>query len=363
MAEYCKAKSDIRNNAGDPASSLLEITWVFNSEEEHWKTLIDFAIGLKENIPAPKLVIKEDVRFGIPISVREETDWLLSITKQPVIECVLTFKNETNTLVSSFLAEFHAPYWFFKGHEIPKKYFKQRVVFEIGDAIIAPFNNEASINLKFKQANPNKNMVEHANLWRLVMIIYEPSGFTVEITSKDNISLGSGKLASLLETNVFEDGLLEIAHAVDNMYFIARHFDFPLNKVIHLGQIIAQEKILFELRQVCDINNQIDAVEGTVSTKGKILTEIAVPIIKRVIFDDTSLLVAVAVAGQITLTDVLDNNWQKFVINKPRRIIQRSLTIPNDKFSSELVEKMLNDITDKLDEQGIDIIVSSNIDH
>ena len=362
MAEYCKEKLEIQKNAGDPIPVLLQFTSVFDSEEEYWNSLIDFAIGLKENLLTSKLVVKEDIRFGIPASIQEKTEGLLSITRQPVIECVITFKNELNTLVSSFPADLYAPNWFFPGRKIPKIYFKERVVFEIGDAIIRPFNNEASVNFRFREAKPIRSIVDHANLWRLVLIVNELSGFTIEITGEDNLVIGSGKLGSPLEANLLDEGLLGIAHAVDNAYFVARYFNFPINKEVHLDQIMMQEKGLSELRQVCDVNNQINAVGGAVRAEAELTEEVAIPIIRRIVFDDICLLVVVVVAGQFTITDVLDNDWQDFVIEKPRRILQRHLIISNDDFSINHVDELLNEIIEKLDAQGIDTIISEEKD-
>jgi hypothetical protein len=360
MAEYCKEKLEIQKNAGNPIPSLLEITSVFNSEEEYWNSLIDFAIGLKKELPTSKMILKEDIRFGIPASVREETEGLISITRQPLIECNITFKNGLNTLVSSFPAELYSPYWFFNGQEIPKIYFKERAVFEIGNVIIRSFNHEASVNLNFAQAKPRKSIADHANLWQVILIISELSGITVEITSKDNLLLGSGKLNSPLESNLLDRSLLEIAHIVDNAYFVARNFNFPIGKEVHLSQIMKQEKVLSELRQLCDVNFQINALEGAVRAEAKLTEEVAVPLVRRIIFDDVSLLVAVAVAGQINIINVMDDGWEKYAIEKPRRVIQKHMIISNDNFSNEHVEKMLNEIIEKLDAQGVDTIISED---
>jgi len=361
MSIYIKQKQESQENVGDPTPALLEFTAVFATQEEFWNSLVDFAIGLRENIPISKFTLQEDIRFGIPASVKNETEGLLSITKQPVIDCTVTFINELNTLVSSFSAELHAPYWFFKGQEIPKEYFKQRVVFEIGETIIRPMNREATVNFNFLQAKPRRSLAEHANLWRVVLIINELSGFTIEITSKDNISLGSGKLNSPLDTILLDGELLELARMVDNAFFIARYFNFPTDKVIHLDQLLKQKEIFSELRMMCDINNQIRSVEGMIKTGAKLTQEVATPVVKRVVFDDLSLLVIIAVAGQGVVSDSKDNDWQKYIIEKPRRILERHVIVPNKDFSTKHVKKMLDDITEKLDAKGIDIIVAEEI--
>lgn len=360
MAEYCKEKLDIQKNAGDPIPVLLEFTSAFDSEEELWNSLVDFAIGLKENLLTSKLIIKEDIRFGIPASIQEKTEGLLSITRQPVIECIITFKNELNTLVSSLSADLYAPNWFFPERKIPKIYFKERVVFEVGDAILRPFNNEATINFRFGQAKSRKSIVDHANLWRLILIANELSGFTLEIIGKDNLVIGSGKLGSPLEANILDEDLLDIAHAVDNAYFVARYFNFPINKEVHLDQIMMQIKELSELRQLCDVNNQIRTARASVGTDVELTEEVAIPIVRRIVFDDISLLIVVAVAGQFTVTNELDNDWQNLVIEKPRRVLQRHLIISNDDFSSNQVDNLLDEITKNLDTQGIDMLREEN---
>lgn len=361
MDVYFKQKLEARENAGDPTPALLKFTASFDSEEKFWNTLVDFAIGIKEDIPVSKLILQEDVRFGIPASVKEEAEGLLSITKQPVIECVITFKNELNTLISSFPAEFHAPYWFFKGQEIPKAYFKERIVFEVGEAIIRPIDREATVNFKFLQAKPQQSLAEHANLWRVVLIINELSGFTIEVTSKDNLSLGSGKLNAPLDANLLDTELLEFAHLLENAYFIARYFNFPTDKVVHLDQILKQKVTFSELRMMCDINNQITSVEGMVKTGAKLTQEFAVPLVKRVVFGDLSLLVVIVVVGQGVIIDTIDNGWQKYLIEKPRRILQRHIIVANEGFSTKYAKTLLDEITEKLDAMGIDILIDEEL--
>lgn len=361
MDTYFKQKLEARENAGDPTPALFKFTASFDSEEKFWNTLVDFAIGIKEDIPISKLILQEDVRFGIPASVKEEAEGLLSITKQPVIECVITFRNDLNTLVSSFPAEFHAPYWFFKGQEIPKVYFKERIVFEIGEAIIRPINREATVNFKFLQAKHQRSLAEHANLWRVILIINEISGFMIEVTSKDNLSLGLGKLTSPLDVNSLDPELLEFARMVENAYFIARYFNFPTDKAVHLDQILKQKVIFSELRMMCDINHQINSVEGMIKVGAKLTQEVAAPIIRRVIFGDVSLLVVIVVAGQGIFIDTIDDDWQKYIIEKPRRILQQHATILNKEFSAKHIKALLDEITEKLDAKGIDIIIDDEI--
>jgi hypothetical protein len=357
MAEYCKEKLDVQKNVGEPIPFLLQFTSVFDSEENYWNTLIDFAIGLEKNLPTSKFLIQKDIRFGIPAETQEMNEGILSVTRQPIIECNIIFKNELNTLSSKFNADLYVPNWFFPGTEIPKEYFKERVVFEIGDATIRPFDNEVTINFKFIQAKSIKPIVEHANLWRLVQIITEPSGFSLEIVSKDGLVIGSGKQNLPLEGTIKDEGLLEIARAVDNAYFVARYFNFPISKTVHLDQIMKQETRLSELKQICDVNNQIDSVQGTVEFGAAFSEEVAVPIVKRIVFNGLSLLVVFAVSGKFIRNDVIEDMWQNFTIEKPRRILQKHSIISNDYFSNDDADKLLNQITETLDAMGIDIII------
>jgi len=85
------------------------------------------------------------------------------------------------------------------------------LVFEIGDAVIHPFSHKANINLKFAQAGTKRSIADHANLWKIALIVSEASGFTIEITDKDNVSFGSGKIDSPINSNLLDEKILEIA--------------------------------------------------------------------------------------------------------------------------------------------------------
>jgi len=134
-------------------------------------------------------------------------------------------------------------------------------------------------------------------------------------------------------------------------------FDFPITKEVDLVQIIKQRERFSVLRQVCDVNYPIQEVEATVAGDANLTEEVAVSMVRRIVFDDTSLVIVVVVSGTINTTNLLDNGFKKIVVVKPRRILQKHLVILNEKFSNGKVEKMLNEIAEEFDKKGVDLII------
>ena len=78
--------------------------------------------------------------------------------------------------MSSFQGRLFTPHWLLRGQKIPDTYFKERIEFEIGEIVLQPATNNATINLLFAQAGEIKSLVDHANLWRLALIVSEAPG-------------------------------------------------------------------------------------------------------------------------------------------------------------------------------------------
>lgn len=361
MVKYCQNKINLLKNAGDPIPFLFEASADFESDEARWDTLIDFAIGVQETLPTSKLVIKRDVRFGIPTTVETMSEGLLRVKKLPAIECIINFQNDLGTLSTSIPADLYAPNWFFPGAEISRRHFRARAVFEVGEVVIKPRQQKLHASFRFWEAESSKSLVDHAGLWRIVLILNELTGFKVEIKTKDDIVIGSGRLDSPLSVNL-DDGTMDIARAVDDAYFVARYFDVPVSKVVHLEQIMLQENQLKELRLICDVNHRVTAVTGSGMYYSDISEEVATPIVRRIVFDDISLLAAVVVAGRLSITDAPDDKEQDWIIEKPRRILQRHAIISNEHFDTTSIDDLVNIIVEQLDEQGIDTILINDKD-
>ena len=354
MAQYAKNKLSFLESAGAPVPYRLKITSMFETEQDYWEQLVDFAIGVSDELPSSSIEIDEDVRFGIAAKTRELKEGLLSVTRRPVIPSKLVFERNSDQHQCEFQCQLYSPNWFLLGREIPEQYVKHRAVFEVGEAIINPFTSKADFRFEFSEAREVCSISEHTNTWRLVFILADPAGFTLKLMGNDGRAIGSGIPTGKLNPS---SELLYYASVVDCAYFVARFFDFPLAKDVQLEQILSQGKSLLQLRQVCDLNSWIDAASGYVQNASALSDEIAQTSIHRILFDDLSLLVVAAIGGQLVLLDEVDKDYQKYDIRKPRRLAQESLIISTKDFELSTLDMLVEKVVSTMDKRGIDTVV------
>jgi hypothetical protein len=362
MKEYQLRKIEIRETAGDPIPAQMHISTAFETGEELWTKLVDFAIGIREEISTSSMMLEEDVRFNIPARCSHyDSEGILRVTGRPTVASNLILRNKTNTLRSVFPAQLYTPYWLFAGTPIPEQYVKERVNFEIGDIIIHPKSKEALVNLHFSQAKEFQSLREHANLWRVVSILQETQtdDCIIEVQDgKDNV-LESGKLPKLALPPP-DERLLKVARAVDNLWFLARHFDISPDTKMMLSHIVQQQLVTEQLRQLCDINYPIDCITGEIDEVDNDAIsefEAAIPFLRKVAFNTISIIVGVALAGPLTKMTDESTGRSPFKIEKPRRILLRHYVVQNDDEEGKILqERLLEELSDELQNRGCEVI-------
>jgi hypothetical protein len=353
MELYTKKKMEILEKVGDPVSSVLHVTSVFQNIEEMWTELVDFAIGLRDEMPTSTVAIEEQVRFGIPAKRTQHEGGKLTVTSRPTAEVQLIFRNKTGSRRSVFSSKVYTPDYLFPGKPLPEEYMKARILFDVGDVIIHPYTKRASINFYFKQAKEAQSLHEHANLWQLANILQdaESAGFVVEIPDiPRDFQFDEGNLPQL------DKGLLNIARAIDNAWFLARYFDIPSDTVTTLGQILNQRPMLEELRRICDVKYPISAVGGyIIDDTSSIEKEPLVAFLRKLVLGTSSIIVSIGLAGSLNVMDVNGTGEQRFQIEKPRKVFLEHLVSPIDESIS--YDQLLNQLSNKLEDKGFDVIM------
>lgn len=132
---YVNAKQAKRMELGLDAPFLVNVQSVqYSSEEEMYKELVDFAIGISEKMPTSNIIIQKDVRFGEPAETEEKGEGVLSISpKGTPIE--LTFRNKSGSKKVTFAATAYSPDFFFPDAGLPQEYRKYRIEYPLGEII------------------------------------------------------------------------------------------------------------------------------------------------------------------------------------------------------------------------------------
>lgn len=363
LDEYQRRKLEIREVAGDPVPAQMHISLAFRSEEELWTELVDFAIGLRSEIPTSGMTIEKDIRFNVPAErIHYDSDGMVQVGDRPTTPGKLVLRNEASTLRSVFPAKVYEPYWFFPRTTIPQEYVKKRVSFEIGDAIVRPESNDGSLNIHFSQAKEFQSLREHANLWRVVSILQEAlrGPAVIEIQDTEGNTVASGRLPNPYGAQL-DERLLEAARAVDNLWFVARQFDISPETKMALIHILQQQLVTEQLRHLCDSNYVFDAIVGEVDGEevenGFFESAAAFPFLRRVVFGSISIVVAVAVAGPLARRMAESTDRVGFKVEGPRRVLLRHYVVQdNDEEDRRLEERLLKELTEELESGGYEVI-------
>lgn len=349
--EYIRKKYEVLLNAGDPVIARMHVTATFRNVDEMWTELVDFAIGIRDEIATSKVTIEEQIRFGIPTKCIEHEEGTLRITERPAADVKLVFRNKTGSRKSVFPAKVYAPNYLFRNKQLPEKYSKIRILFEIGEILISAQTPNVAIDFQFRRAKEFQSLRAHFNLWQVVYILrdLENVGSVLEIQgSAGSHSFESSRIVK------FDDELLEIARAVDNAWFLARHFDIPPETEVTLGQICFQQHLIELLRTVCDVNRPIDSIEGHIledileSEK-----DFAVAFVRKLVLGPHCVFVSLGLTGSIEF-GTKDNDQNVFRIEKPRRILVEHILKEAD--TDVESDQVLEELSEKLESKGYDVI-------
>jgi hypothetical protein len=361
MKGYCLRKIEFRETAGDPIPALMHVSTTFQTIEEGWNVLMDFAIGIRDDLPTSRVTVEEDVRFDIPAKrKRYDTEGVVEVEERPATPVKLVVYNRATTLRSEFSGLFHSPYWFFKNASIPDQYMKNRVSFELGDIIIYPSSNKARVNLSFSQAEEFRSLQEHVNLWRLVDILQvaQIGDIYIDVRALDDSLIGSAVIAPLVASQL-EEELLQVAHAVNDFWFLARRFDISPDTEVTLTNILRQQGVTSRLRQLCDANIPVDYIMGTVEIEDEdevvFESEVAVPLLRKVSFGIISVVIAVVLAGSASVLEKQSGGWASFRIEKPRRVLLRHYVV-QDADDHIFQVDLLHELMDELEEKGWEVV-------
>jgi hypothetical protein len=360
MEEYGRRKIEIREIAGDPVPALMHVSTTFPTVEEGWSAMVDFAIGTREDLPTSSVVFEEDIRFDIPArQKRYDSEGQLQVANRPTTPINLIVRSKASTLRSEFPARLYSPHWFFVDASIPEQYLKRRVSFELGDIILYPSLEKGQVNLRFSQAKEFQSLREHANLWRLVDILHRigTDDCVIEIEDAQGNSIGTATLPRSATPRI-EEGLLRIAHAVDDLCFLARRFDISLDTKIALHHILQQQHTTRKMRQFCDVNFPVDRIEFEIETDIENPDEFgaAVPFLREVIFGSISVVAAVVLAGSLVRITNERAARPRFKIEKLRRIVVRHYVVQGEE-NEGLQRRLLGELSEELEEKNY-IVVS-----
>lgn len=355
MDTYCQQKIKHREIAGDPIVKQLHIQFTFDSENEFWEESINFALGLRDSLPASRATLEEDVRFGEPAKRVEYHEGLFSVKEPPSSECQLILQDKVNLRRSKFLAKFIKPDWFFLDTNIPQKYLKYRILFELGEVILHPEENKASVNFSLGTIKRDSSLYELANNWRMVNILsnVDKNGCLIKILDNEGNQIGPGSLIPGENLSI-DRGLSKIAQTIENAWYLSRLFEIPADTQVTLFQLFRQREVIDLLQGFSDINNLIESFSGYLSNDIPEDKELAIPIVRVVQFGNTSVLVSLAIAGYSEYTGKKQDEVLEFVIKRPHRVLLENRLL--DQNETIDVDRVVEYLLDRLEQKGYGVV-------
>lgn len=221
---------------------------------------VDFAVGLIDEIPISKLVIEENIRFGIPAKIHEEGDGFIRILNRTQIgrPIEVVFRDSSGMMQSSFIGKLFTPEEIFPGETFPAEYRKVRIDTEVAEFVIKGHEQQIQVNFHIPVDHNLRKLSEIANNWRLVNILEtcKTEGGFVEIYERGVFLLRM----DISSVGSFSNRQLLIAESVSNIWYIARQLDLPGDILINVPEILENCREFYDMRLVLDSTSAIGLV-------------------------------------------------------------------------------------------------------
>ncbi|MBI5034267.1 MAG: hypothetical protein HZB51_27415 [Chloroflexi bacterium] len=358
--KYAEEKQRYRKTIGSEAKLKFHITTEkYKTPNEMFEDLVSIAIGQKDSLNLSKLVVEENVRFGIPARRIEHEGGMISFGERPSKPINLVIGNSKETMTSVFPGTLITPDYFFPSKPIPGEHVKVRIQTEICDMVFLPFGEnkkfESSFNLV--AGEQRYQLGDLANRWRVITIFAnaETEGCFFEIRDDQNAPYR----ATLRQPfPAPEKEVLSIAQSIERAFIVAQSFNIPLTTEVTIPQLLTQDSSIREVRELCDINTPIHSLRGTVILDSHDANKEYAFLFSRIIaFGELKLVVFMGFAGQLTIGNA-DEEEIPFEIKHPRRVLLESYKLKM--IDKEQYDRLVEEQYEKLNNRGYNVIKFSN---
>lgn len=152
------------------------------------------------------------------------------------------------------------------------------------------------------------------------------------------------------------EGLLEIANLFFDAYYLIRLAEqFEPN--INFEELFQQRRRITFFKKLCDPNQNLDSIIWNQKGSPIPVSEVALPFVGFIKFEDRVLVITVAIAGNVNLVST-QNNELKFAVENPRTIQLQSKIVDYDQSLHE--NAFLDEIVDELESKGYDVVIIGN---
>lgn len=358
MEEYTRWKLDTRASAGDPIPNLLRWTKNFDSNDQAWQEVVDFAIGIRDSISVPNMILEEDVRFDIPNKITDLGEGTFKVTARSNIECTLDIHDVSSTTGAVFPAQLYNTRMFFGDWEIPSRFDKWRITFELGELVIETGSGKGNFTLSFPAYEKVYRLDELFNIWRLVDVFSKGDTVQVSITAFSDTTEHQVQAKLTLDDNsIATDDLMQYWEIVNKTRWLSRALDLPPEVQVSVAQLLFQQENIKLLRSVFDPSETDISFSAIVSddVDGILKKELAIPFVRLLRLGETHILVSFSIAGVPTLIDNSDPEQQQIELVSPRLVLLKHQQYLQDAKISQ--ESILAELKDRLESEGYNILV------
>lgn len=354
MRKYTLDKLNFLESAGNPISSTLKISIQHEEEDVFWNKLIDFSLGIDESIQVSEAILNEDIRFSKPAKTSHYEGGTIKFTPKHSISGKLIFKSRSGIRKTSFPAEFRTPSQFIGNLTIPPQYFKERVIFELGELIIRTLTGALTLNIDLSRIEKSLSLRECINYFQLIKLLDEATidGCVVETRTETGKLLSSGQLVGF-DASSMPQNLLEIATLFFDAYYLIRLAE-QFEPHINFDDLFQQRRRIDFFKKLCDPNEHLDSITWIPKDSTIPVNEVALPFVEFIKFGDQLLVITVAIAGNVNLVST-QNEELKLEVENPRTIqLQTRIVVYGQSVNKNI---FLDEIVEELEAKGFDVVV------
>ncbi len=355
LDSYVSKKQEWKATAGyEPMPIKGVITFPEMSEDEHWAMVVDFALGLRQDMPISKFAA-DKMRFGIPEQVvNMEERGLLSFGTQrlgPTGRASIVFRraNASKTIrldFDAYVSQLVFPF-------IPEKYRRIRLVASCLQLMIWPdMRMEAQILLP-DQDLPTALTDLSAALDLLRFLLSRNGGISADISVNGILQNCELKLA---DAPTIEPNFNVMAGCVEMAVRFAKHAEVDLSTRPTIRELLEQVDSL-KLVHAC-LEPTIDGfhVEFELDGDGPAAGEqVAVPMLAKVKLGDDVVFLGAAAFGVVRITTP-EGGGRRFRVDVAEKELFGTTTVPSHSLETFTEHDKFEEIVGMLEKRGCTVI-------
>lgn len=361
MESYFDWKRGVRSDAGDPVPNLLRWSKTFDSNDQSWLELVGFAIGVKDSISVPEMVLEEDVRFNTPRKETSLGEGILEITSRSSIECLLDFHDPEFSAQAIFPAELFNTRMVLGDLDVPSKFNRWRITFELGELIVEVESGKGMLTMSLPALEKEYSFESLLNAWKLVDVFAKSNVIQVSITAFSDTTKHRIEAQLSIDDNEIDiNELLEYCEIVDKTRRMLHALDLSLDFQTSVIQLLNHQSTTDNILSVVDPREEIQPItvlHDNVDVDAILEAELVIPFFIMLNHDEQHVLLKIAVAGFPELTGITAPGQKEFRLARTRVLRFEQQAFLSD---SELeLDSSMAEFQDSFDSEGYNVLLLS----